>query len=106
VTELPSPTLDMARAEQALRILDAIGTIPEGSAISIHAPDPISRQWRACAAAEVGGRVTICPGTSALDALAQLSQHIVSSEEPWGEPGELDAESDVDAFDRACGVSL
>ncbi len=39
--------------------------------------------------------------TSLTDALAQCAQAALLEGEPWGEPGALDAESDVDAFDRA-----
>jgi len=84
------------RAEQALRALDAIEAELRSKGALELTLVVIKGEVRLLAESPHGGR-------NLLDALAQYAQALVSGGEPWGEPGLLDAESDVDAFDRATG---
>jgi hypothetical protein len=86
------------RAEQALRVLDALEAHVQQNGWQCPAMGPAS-----------GGGFAVMQGgnhhrgRTLLDALAQWAQALVVAEEPWGEPGALDAESDLEAFDRATG---
>ena len=87
------------RAEQALRVIDAIESeLKSKGAVVLTALN--MREGVRLFSGDGGEPFT---GRTLLDALAQHAQCLVSDGEPWGEPGLLDSESDVDAFDRATG---
>jgi hypothetical protein len=90
------------RAEQALRVLDAIESELKAKCAVVLTAIAWGDEVRLFATDEPSP----FPGRNLLDALAQYAQALVSAGEPWGEPGALDAESDVDAFDRATGGQL
>ena len=92
---------DPARGEQALRILDTLEAALERGGTLVITCDPHLRKRFALGAAIRDRAAT--PGHSSeklIDALAQFAQATVIG---WEEPGALDAETDIEAFDRATG---
>ncbi len=88
------------RGEQALRVLDAIEAALTGT-MSLG----LAREGDTVRLLIVpngnGDAVRVHRGRNLLDALAQAAQALVLDGGQWGEPDALDAESDLEAFDRA-----
>lgn len=96
-----------AKAEQALRILEAIerATKTRGNcAVQISRSVVGLRNPRITLWDFMGERLEFT-GVNVTDALAQLATFTdsVIDEMGWSEPGVPDAESDVEAFDRVVG---
>lgn len=93
------------KEQQALAVLDAIETaLQSGDTIrGIQYIGGGRFRIDSYSSRNATGRVESQRGSSLLDCLAQYAQGIVARDEPWSEPGALDAESDEDAFDRAVG---
>ncbi len=83
-----------------MRVLDALEqALGEGMTLGLARRE----RGKVSLALRSGSAVRLHSGRNLLDALAQAAQALVLDGGQWGEPDALDAESDLEAFDRATG---